>query len=123
MTEKKYIKVRIEDRDILRNISPENLTKYLRLKGWTRERERCIEEVSEIWVLKITPSLSEYILVPCFPKFADYTKRIQETIGVLGEIENRSELLIIQEIMESVVCLVCGNVDSKMIMGIWKEWE
>lgn len=84
------------------NISPQNVSRYLRLKGWEKrnypdERLIVFEGPEDINGDKIEA------VIPSDIKFIDYHQRVRELVSSLSEIEDRNIEDIIQDIINPSV--------------------
>jgi hypothetical protein len=91
--------VTVRDPNILSNIDPKQLTIYLRSHGWLVENSDNISE--SIWV--ISQSEKEYdITLPLNPKIRSYALRIAEILEILEQVEGRSQLDILSDLVTAI---------------------
>ena len=89
------IRATITDKEALGKINPEQVAMYLKNKGWIKQKETWRE--ASIW--KNGPDLEYEILVPPHSDFADYARRMADSLMVLSVFEDRSQLDIYEEII------------------------
>lgn len=91
--------VTVRDPNILSNIDPKQLTIYLQTHGWLIENSDNISE--SIWV--ISQSEKEYdITLPLNPKIRSYALRIAEILEILEQVEERSQLDILSDLVTTI---------------------
>ncbi len=92
------MKVTIRDNEILNTVNPKVLEAHLIAKGWY-ERGRIYNDAGAIWRLKQDAEDEFEILLPLSQTIGDYAARISDAIKILEEVENRSQLDILSEII------------------------
>lgn len=88
--------VQIADADALRRISPAMLRAYLEARGWVHEqtwRNRIM-----VWSYAQGDEIRE-ILVPLREQSDAYPVRISESVGLLAELEDRSQLSVYYDLV------------------------
>jgi hypothetical protein len=92
------MKASITDPAVLAAIRPLDLSAYLRAHGWyPRLGEADLGE----WELKTNDGIAE-VSVPKHPRWRDYARRIREVLVELSRVEDRSEMLIVQDIAQTL---------------------
>lgn len=92
------MKASITDPEVLAAVRPLDLSAYLRARGWhPRFGEADLAE----WELKTNGGVVE-VAVPKHPRWRDYARRIREVIVELSRVEDRSEMLIVQDIAQTL---------------------
>ena len=84
------MRARITDSSALRNISPAQITAYLRGRGARQVGE--LSGRAAIWSWQ-----DEEFLVPVAVKFGDYAYRVADILAALEKIEKRSQLAIVAD--------------------------
>ncbi|MDZ8050495.1 MAG: hypothetical protein RMX68_010980 [Aulosira sp. ZfuVER01] len=94
------MKVTVRDAEILKTIEPQQLKDYLQSHGWHEDRP--FLDHATVW-LKPEPEHDEFeILLPNNQHLGDYPTRIQEAIEILEEVENRSQIDILSDLITNV---------------------
>lgn len=94
------MKVSVRDEEILKVIEPQELSKYLKSHGWHEDRP--FLDNATVW-LKQENNCEEYeILLPNQQSLGDYTLRISEALETLEEVENRSQIAILSELITNL---------------------
>jgi hypothetical protein len=89
------MKASVRDTNLLRSISPLEVTVYLRSKGW--KQVQTIENKGAFWVEESNASQPE-VLVPLDPTVPGFAQRIAELLQVLEEHEERSQIEIVEDL-------------------------
>jgi hypothetical protein len=101
--------VTIRDSQILKTVKPDVLQAHLRNTGW-HETGRIYNDSGAIWRLK-KDSLNEYeILLPLQQNLGDYAARISDAIKTLQEVESRSQIDILSELITNYPNLTIKGV-------------
>jgi hypothetical protein len=91
------MKVTVRDAEILKTIEPQQLKDYLQSHGWYEDSP--FLDHATVW-LKQEPENNEFeILLPNKQHFGDYSTRIQEALEILEEVENRSQIEILSDLI------------------------
>ncbi|MDZ7962375.1 MAG: hypothetical protein RMY34_31675 [Aulosira sp. DedQUE10] len=91
------MKVTVRDAELLKTIEPQQLKNYLQSHGWHEDRP--FLDHATVW-LKQESELGEFeILLPNKQHLGDYPTRIQEAIEILEEVENRSQMEILSDLI------------------------
>lgn len=90
----RQVKVRITDKETFQRITPAQLLAYLRSKGARKTDE--IPGKADIWLYS-----GEEFLIPQAMFFADYALRVADVVYQLEKLENRSQLMIVDDIKHS----------------------
>ncbi|OUL35983.1 hypothetical protein BV372_08770 [Nostoc sp. T09] len=107
------MKVTVRDADILKTIEPQQLKHYLQSHGWHEDRP--FLDNATVW-LKQEPEHGEFeILLPNKQHLGDYPTRIQEALKILEEVENRSQIEILSELIT--------NASNITIQGVVMQIE
>ncbi len=86
------MKATIQDADILKNLSPQQVETYLREHGWQQQQKN--GEKASIW------TFTDFeILLPLQPKIIDFPRRMGEVIETLSLAENLSQIEILSELI------------------------
>ena len=88
------MRARICDKETLQSIAPAQLLAYLRGRGASKTDE--IPDKAAIWQYG-----GEEVLVPLSTRFVDYCIRMAETLSRLEKVEDRSQLMIVEDIRQS----------------------
>lgn len=68
----------------LGTISPSDFEDYLSEHGWTKaKKQRCVAGLVE-WNLG-----TAFVLVPLYPHYGDYVRRLKEALQVVATVEGR----------------------------------
>lgn len=78
-------------------VSLDDVASYLNSSGWRREEE--VLRGATIWTL----GDKEEVLVPVEPGYRDQASRLRAVVRTLAEVEHRSELEIVQDIVDPMV--------------------
>ena len=85
------MRARIIDKGTLQSISPAEMSAYLRSKGGMKVDE--ISQKAGIWQYG-----TDELIIPFSTRFADYALRISQALQQIEEIEQRSQLMILDDI-------------------------
>ena len=89
------MKVTVRDAEILKTIEPQQLKNYLQSHGWYEDRP--FLDNATIW---LKPEHEEFeILLPNKQQLGDYSTRIREALEILEEVENRSQIEILSDLI------------------------
>ena len=88
------MRAHITDRETLQTITPAQILAYLRCKGAEKADEW--PDKATFWQYGRTE-----LLVPLSTRFADYAQRVAELLAQLEKTEDRSQLLIVEDILRS----------------------
>ncbi len=88
------MRAHITDRETLQTITPAQILAYLRCKGAEKADEW--PDKATFWQYGRTE-----LLVPLSTRFADYAMRVAELLAQLEKTEDRSQLLIVEDILRS----------------------
>lgn len=89
----------ITDADILKSLSPIDLSAYLRNRQWRREGETP-NELAQYWSHTLESGDSVDVLIPTDRTVRDFSRRMMETLQTLQQIEGRSQLAILTDIQQ-----------------------
>lgn len=92
------MKVSVTDPVVLATVRPLDLAAYLRARGW---QPRSAETDLAEWELPTAGGVVE-VAVPKHPRWRDYARRVREVIAALSRVEGRSELLVLQDIAQTL---------------------
>ncbi|MBW4511065.1 MAG: hypothetical protein KME64_31795 [Scytonematopsis contorta HA4267-MV1] len=110
------MKVTIRDSQVLRNVRPEELQGHLQKTGW-HETGRIYNDAGAVWRLKKNSKNSsvEYeILLPLQQSLVDYAARISDAIKTLEEVENRSQIDILSELITYYPSFIVKGIVTKV---------
>jgi len=103
----------ISDLETLRSINPDDVSAYLTSRGWKKRQD--ISETASLWTTSLKRSERELFL-PQKPDYRDFPARIIELIKILEDVENRSQLEIIDDIKTSRIHVIRIRVDNPEIV-------
>lgn len=88
----------VQDSEFLKNISPQNISRYLDSAGWNQEQT--IADKASIWILRSSQDREDdcEILLPLRSSLQDYTIRLGEVFRTLSVVENRPAIDILNDI-------------------------
>ncbi|NJM61709.1 MAG: hypothetical protein HC849_18350 [Oscillatoriales cyanobacterium RU_3_3] len=93
------MKVTIRDSNILKTIDFNEVAQHLQKKGW-HETGKIYNDLGSIWRFKDCYSGEEFeILLPLKYDLGDYAARISDAIKTLEEVEKRSQLDILSDLL------------------------
>ncbi|MBD2386549.1 hypothetical protein [Cylindrospermum sp. FACHB-282] len=92
------MKVTIRDSKILKTIEPNVLETYLKSNGW-EEKGHIYDDAGTIWSFKKYAEGEFEILLPLRQNLYDYAARIVDAMKILEEVENRSQMDILSELI------------------------
>lgn len=92
------MKVTVRDSNILKTVEPHILEAHLETAGW-RETARILDGAAGVWRLKKDGFDEFEILLPLKPDWVDYAARISDALKILEEVENRSQIEILGELI------------------------
>ncbi|AFZ23399.1 hypothetical protein Cylst_1085 [Cylindrospermum stagnale PCC 7417] len=92
------MKVTIRDSKILKTIEPNVLETYLKSNGW-QKKGHIYDGAGAIWKYKKYAEGEFEILLPLRQSLYDYAARIIDAIKILEEVENRSQIHILSELI------------------------
>ncbi|KAB8332491.1 hypothetical protein SD80_017995 [Scytonema tolypothrichoides VB-61278] len=92
------MKVTIRDSQILKTVKADVLQAHLQETGW-HEIGRIYHDAGAIWRLQKDSSNEYEILLPLQQSLGDYAARISDALKILEEVENRSQLEILSELI------------------------
>jgi hypothetical protein len=94
------VKATIQDSSTLRSIEPNQIVAYLQEKGW--QQYDLIEDKASFWILKDNVAEIADILLPAHSHFKDFSIRISEILKTLENIEKRSQIDILNNVVNSL---------------------
>ncbi len=94
------MKVTVRDAFILKCVEPQQLKNYLLSSGWHEDRP--FLDNATIWLKKVPLGGEFEILLPLYQNLGDYAARISDAIKILEEVEDRSQIEILSELIENV---------------------
>ncbi|QUH21802.1 hypothetical protein [Alkaliphilus sp. B6464] len=94
------VKVRIVDKNFIKKIPLEKVENFLINNGWIVEQYIEINSVikGKMWTKK---EYDHVITLPIKQNFLDYPIRLQETLDILMEVEEKNQLVLVEEIYNS----------------------
>lgn len=92
------MKVSIRDSKILKTIEPNVLETYLKSNGW-QKTGHIYANAGAIWSFKKSAEGEFEILLPLRQNLGDYAARIIDAIKILEEVENRSQIEILSDLI------------------------
>ena len=104
------MKVRIQDRDALRAISPDALSAYARVAGWSKTNERYGAH-SDVYAAEGLPE----IILPGTQSLSDYANVVASLIEIFAKVTERDELAIYYDLVNAnrdVVRVRVGGSDD-----------
>jgi hypothetical protein len=101
--------VSAELRDAARAIKPVPLQEYLRSRGWRLDKD--LSEESGV-VLYAHDGL--VVDVPQRTEFADYARRVAEVLSLVADVEQRSPLALVEELIQPAGDVLGVRVDSEI---------
>ena len=104
------MKVRIQDRDALRAISPVALSAYARVAGWSRTGEK-YRTYSDVYAAEGLPE----IILPGTQSLGDYASVVARLIEIFAKVAERDELAIYYDLVNAnrdVVRVRAGGSDD-----------
>lgn len=90
------MRVDIQDADVLRAVNPLELLAYLRSSGWAEARNE--PGRFAIWIRGTIEKPGAEIVLPLDRTVRDYARRIHEALTTLEQVEERSEIQILQDL-------------------------
>lgn len=89
------MKVTVRDAEILKSIEIQQLKDYLKSHGWYEDHP--FLDNATIW---LKPEHQDFeILLPTKQHLGDYSTRVQEALAILEEVENRSQIEILSDLI------------------------
>ena len=104
------MKVRIQDRDALRAISPDALSAYARVAGWSKTGEK-YRTYSDVYTAEGLPE----IILPGTQRLGDYASVVASLIEIFAKVAERDELAIYYDLVNAnrdVVRVRAGGRDD-----------
>jgi hypothetical protein len=97
----------VTDREVLASLDPEAVRCYLRRAGWTETGHR---QTNTVWV-RDSEGRRDALMLLHDRSFADYARRMGEVLALLAEVEDRSQLAVLSDLLEmgEVRCPDCGS--------------
>ncbi len=92
------MKVTIRDSKLLKAIVPDVLASYLKSNGW-EEKGAIYDNAGTIWCLRKYSEENVEILLPLRQNLRDYAARIGDVIKILEDVENRSQMDILSDLI------------------------
>jgi hypothetical protein len=86
------VKVQIQDKELFREIPYEKIVAYLTRKGW---KSVTPWHFSDIWELE-----DNQLLVPNTTSISDYAVRISDIVRRISELEDRSQIAVVESLLE-----------------------
>ena len=88
--------VTVRDPDVLKNIEPHQVARYLQAHGWHEQRQ--MDDKASIWK-RLNEEGEEFeILLPLKPEFLDFPRRMYEVLQTLEISEQSSQLQILSDL-------------------------
>lgn len=115
------MKVTARNPEILKSVKLENLRNYLLDSGWYEDRP--FLENATIW-LKQEPNNGEFeILLPSRQDVGDYAIRVGEVVKTLAEVENRTPIGILGELLTTFPTIQIQGFVSQIQAPIEQLYE
>ena len=95
------MKAIVTDREIIESLSSLELKAYLLAQGW-----QSVDKIKDKALILTKAGFSQELILPIRRDLGDFALRLSELIHSLSDIENRSELSIIEDINKSGVDVV-----------------
>lgn len=92
------MKVTVRDSGVLKTVEPHILEAHLKTAGW-RETARILDGAASVWRFKKDRFDEFEILLPLKPDWVDYAARVSDALKTLEEVENRSQIQILGELI------------------------
>ncbi|BAZ11376.1 hypothetical protein NIES4071_32020 [Calothrix sp. NIES-4071] len=106
------MKITARNPEILKSVKLENLRNYLLDSGWYEDRP--FLENATVW-LKQEPNNGEFeILLPSQQDVGDYAIRVGEAVKTLAEVENRTPIGILGELLTTFPTLQIQGLVSQI---------
>lgn len=111
--------ITIRDPNILSNIEPAQVTKYLQQQGWQKISD---DQVVSIWNYVKDNQEKFEILLPLQPEISGFSLRIYELLQTLEIVEQRSQLNIINDLvtkltnhtLQGIITKIYPNTDQSL---------
>jgi hypothetical protein len=104
--------VTVRDPEVLSNLHPLQVTKYLQSHGWHQDEPRPGDKAS-FWWLRNEDGDNFYIDVPLKTEYRDFPLRMSETLNTLEKAEKRSQLEILNELFTTATNIEIQGVVIK----------
>ncbi|MEB3827320.1 hypothetical protein [Phormidium sp. CCY1219] len=95
------MKVKGSHRQILHSIVPQDVAEYLQGKGWQEKGHLC-DENSTIWQWRESGCLYREIVLPMDRNVGYYDFRMADVLEILAEVEERSQVKILRDLIAEV---------------------
>ncbi|TVR97728.1 MAG: hypothetical protein EA406_08365 [Rhodospirillales bacterium] len=96
--------VQIRDAAVLDALKPLELAAYLRAKGWRRKAD--INGKGSLWLVELPDGEEFDVTLPLRQDLADYALRMGELLQTVAQVEGRSELEVLRDLMTTTADLV-----------------
>ena len=106
------MKVTVRDVFILKCVEPQQLKNYLLSSGWHEDRPFLDNAI--IWLKQVVERGEFEILLPLHQNLGDYAARISDAIKILEEVENRSQIEILSELIENVPDMTISGIITQI---------
>jgi len=105
--------VTIRDPEVLSNLQPLQITKYLQSQGWHQDEPRPGDKAS-FWWFSNEDGDYFYIDVPLKTEYQDFPLRMSETLNTLEKVEKRSQLEILTDLFTTATNIEIQGVVIKL---------
>lgn len=105
------MKVAVQDATTLRTLRPLEVAAYLRAKGWREEAD--LNGKASLWLLQ-QPEGSDFdVTLPLRRGLADYSLRMEELLTTLANVEQRSQLDVLRDVLTTTSDLIRVRAPSR----------
>jgi len=109
------MRVTVRDKTTLRSLKPLEMAAYLRAKGWRLAADN--PGKGSLWVFQDHSGAEVDVTLPARLELGDYTLRMEEVLGTLADVEQRSQLDVLRDIQTTSADLFrvrapSGNAES-----------
>jgi len=110
------MRVSIQDETTLKSLKPLEMAAYLRANGWLPKAD--YHGNGSLWFFQGDSGTEFDVTVPARRELADYSLRMEEVLGTLATVEQRSQLDVLRDIQTTSADLIrvrapSGNVEKK----------
>ncbi|HAA30404.1 MAG TPA: hypothetical protein DCE56_25345 [Cyanobacteria bacterium UBA8553] len=105
--------VTVRDPEVLSNLQPLQVTKYLQSRGWHQDEPQPGDKAS-FWWLRHEDETYFYIDVPLKTAYRDFPLRMSETLSTLEKAEKRSQLEILYDLFTTATNIEIQGVVIKL---------
>jgi hypothetical protein len=105
------MEVAVRDAATLRGLKPLEIAAYLRARGWHKEAD--LDGKASTWLWREAEGEEIDVMLPLKRELADYVLRMGELLGAIANVERRSQLEVLQDVLTTSADLIRVRARSR----------